>query len=441
MPPRSPEAYDEWLKGTLAWQQVGGGGATYQEIERVEAMFTRAIELDDTYAAAYADRGRVRIAKHASRADGSEANVANARADIALAQKYAGGTPHVLVRAAQLAFLVDNDLHRALGLIEAAEQLGSLDADLLLTKGNFLMFAGRLEESLVTQAQAARVDPGNATIFRFWVSNLSAAHRPVEAMRVLRDFDSKYPGRLYRGEYIFAFTGSTAAWWDEVGRLRTDSDPNATLSSEFDLLRYEQRFAELRAQLDAASPSTFAQHSAFDARVGASPKPVAELRGWERLLAGDARGAAREGAEFAAFVEQLPQSAPSEWWRRLLGAESALMRGEQVRAIDDSRVAMRLVGNSSTFAESLHVRLMAARVLAWAGEEDEAMARPRNARARLSRSWAGDDRARSAFQHAPVTQSALACVGAGAERRARREPGVADVTTCAVIGSCAELSR
>ena len=185
-PPRIPEAYDQWLKGTLAWQQVGGGGATAQEIDRVEAMFTRAIELDDTYGAAYADRARVRIARYASRADGSEGNVANARADIALAEKYAGGTPHVLVRAAQLAFLVDHDLRRALGLMEAAAQVGPFDADLLLTRGNFSMFARRLEESLAAQAQAARLDPGNAMIFRFWVSNLAAAHRPVEAMRVLQ---------------------------------------------------------------------------------------------------------------------------------------------------------------------------------------------------------------------------------------------------------------
>ena len=276
-PPRIPEAYDQWLKGTLAWQQVGGGGATAQEIDRVEAMFTRAIELDDTYGAAYADRARVRIARYASRADGSEGNIANARADIALAQKYAGGTPHVLVRAAQLAFLVDHDLPRALGLMDAAAQVGPLDADLLLTSGNFSMFARRLDESLAAQAQAARLDPGNAMIFRFWVSNLAAAHRPAEAMRVLRDFDSKYPGRLYRGEYLFGFTGSTASWWDEVARLRAGDDPNATLSSEFDLLRYERRFAELRARLAAAS-SEFAQHSAFEARVGASLKPVAELR-------------------------------------------------------------------------------------------------------------------------------------------------------------------
>jgi len=86
-PPRSPDAYDQWLKGTLAWQDVGGGGATMSQIDRVEAMFTRAIELDDTYGAAYADRARVRVARFASHADGNEANLAGARADIAQAQK------------------------------------------------------------------------------------------------------------------------------------------------------------------------------------------------------------------------------------------------------------------------------------------------------------------------------------------------------------------
>ncbi len=227
--PRTPEAYDEWLKGTLAWQQVGGGGATAQEIERVEAMFTRALALDDTYGAAYADRARVRIARYASRADGSEANLVGARADIEMAQRYAGGTPHVLVRTAQLAFLVDHDLRRALGLIEAAELVGPLDADLLMTKGSFLMSAGRLEDSLAVQAHAAGLDPGNPTIFRFWVANLAAAHRPAEAMRVLKAFDATYPGRLARGEYLFAFTGSTAAWWEDVRRLGAGGGGNATL--------------------------------------------------------------------------------------------------------------------------------------------------------------------------------------------------------------------
>jgi TolB-like protein/DNA-binding winged helix-turn-helix (wHTH) protein len=373
-PPRNPEAYDEWLKGTLAWQQVGGGGATASEIDRVEAMFTRAIALDDTYGAAYADRARVRVARFVSHADGTEANVAAARADIALAQRYAGGTPHVLVRAAGLAFLVDRDLPRALGLIEAAEQVGPLDAGLLLTKGNFLMFAGRLDESLAVQAQAARLDPGNAGIYRYWVSNLAAAHRPGEMLRVLADIDTRFPGRLYRGEYLFQFTGSTSRWWEEVGRFRGGADPNGTLSAEFDLLRYEHRDSDLRARLAAAGSAEFGQHTAAGSRVGASLKPVAELRGWERLLAGDAAGAARQGRLLAAFVERLPKAGWNAWWRRLLEAESALMLGDRQGAVEGARVAQRLVGDTAPFAESIHVRLMTARVLAWAGVQEDALA-------------------------------------------------------------------
>lgn len=373
-PPRNPEAYDEWLKGTLAWQQVGGGGATVKEIDRVEAMFTRAIALDDTYGAAYADRGRVRIARIASHADGRETTRAGAHADIALAEKYAGGTPHVLVRAAQVAFLVDHDLRRALGLIEAAEQVGPLYADLLLTKGNFLASAGRLLESLAIDRQAARLDPGNAGIYRYWVSHLAAARRPAEFIGVLREFDSRFPGRLYRGEYVFAFTGSTARWWEEIARLRAGGEPNTTLSAEVDLLRYERRFAELHTRLAAVENGVFAQHSPFGGRVGASPKPVAELRGWERLLAGDPVGAHKQGAMLERFVQELPQVAWNEWWRHLLAAESAVLRGQHQRAIEQARAATRVIGDTLTFPQLLHVRLLAARVLAWAGAADEAIA-------------------------------------------------------------------
>jgi TolB-like protein/DNA-binding winged helix-turn-helix (wHTH) protein len=355
-PPRSPEAYDHWLKGVLAWQQVGG--AASQEVDRIEAMFTRAIELDDEYAAAYADRARIRIARLVSGAQGSEEQVAGARRDLALAQRYAGGTPHVLVRDAQLAFLVDHDLPRALGLIEAAEQSGPLNADFLMTKGSFLMSAKRPDESVHALADAARLDPGNAGIYRFWVASLAVSRRPADALRVLEAFDSRYPGRLLRGEFLFAFTGDTTRWWEEVSRLRGGGDMQSTLSAEFDLLRYEGRAGELRARLAAASGADFAQHNPFGARVGASRKPVAELRGWERLLAGDRAGAAGEGRALAAFVERLPKTAWNEWWRLLLAAESALLRGERVRAIDQARAITRLI---------------AARVFAWAGAHDDAV--------------------------------------------------------------------
>ena len=111
---RIPEAYDQWLKGTLAWQQVGGGGATAKEIDRVEAMFTRAIELDDTYGAAYADRARVRIARYAS-ARMAARRTSPTRARTSRSRRSTPAARRTCWSARQLAFLVDHDLRRASG--------------------------------------------------------------------------------------------------------------------------------------------------------------------------------------------------------------------------------------------------------------------------------------------------------------------------------------
>jgi hypothetical protein len=235
------------------------------------------------------------------------------------------------------------------------------------------MSAKRPDESVRVLAEAARLDPGNAGVHRFWLASLAAARRPAEALRVIQAVDSRYPGRLLRGEYLFAFTGDTTRWWEEVSRLQSGGDVQATLSAEFDLLRYEGRMGELRARLAAASGAEFAQHGPFGGRVGASRKPVAELDGWERLLAGDRAGAGRAGRVLAAFVDRLPKVAWNAWWRQLLAAESALMVGEQARAIEEARAVTRLVDGRSTYPESVHVRLMSARVLAWSGAHDDAL--------------------------------------------------------------------
>ena len=92
------------------------------------------------------------------------------------------------------------------------------------------------------------------------------------------------------------------------------------------------------------------------------------------MLARDATGAAREGRLLAAFVERLPTAGWNEWWRRLLRAESAVMLGDHAGAIEHARAALRSIGGTAPFPESIHVRMMAARVLAWAGAQDDALA-------------------------------------------------------------------
>jgi TolB-like protein/DNA-binding winged helix-turn-helix (wHTH) protein len=371
-PSRNPAAYDLWLQGVLAWQNVGGGGAAPREIARVEDLYSRAIELDPTYAAAYAERCRVRAARLANDVDHSDETLAAARADLAMAQKLAGDTPHVLIRTAQLAYFIDGDMPKALELIGEAEKSGPLSADFLMTKANFLAFSGRLEESLAAHEHAADLDPGNPTIFRFWMSNLFTARRPAEALRVAHRFDEQFPGRIDRGALLFEYTGSTARWRQEMEPQDPAGFPSTLLSSQFELLRYERRLSELKPLLSGFEGKEFRQFSPYSSLI-ALVKPVAELKGWERLMAGDRAAAAREGLLVLEYVRQQPQRKWNAWATHLGTAEGALFVADHARAQSEARAALAALGDSPDFTVGAHARLMAARVFAWSGASDEAV--------------------------------------------------------------------
>lgn len=371
-PSRNAAAYDLWLQGVLAWQNVGGGGAAPREIARVEDLYSRAIELDPNYAAAYAERCRVRAARLANDVDHSDETLASARADLAMAQKLAGNTPHVLIRSAQLAYFIDGDMPKALELIGEAERMGPLSADFLMTKANFLAFGGRLDESLAAHERAADLDPGNPTIFRFWMSNLFAARRPSEALRVAQRFDELFPGRIDRGALLFQYTGSTARWRQEMEPQDPAGFPGTLLSSRFELLRYERRLSELKPLLSSFGAKEFRQFGPYRSVI-AIVKPVAELNGWERLMAGDRAAAAREGQWVLEYVKQQPQRKWNAWATHLLTAEGALFVADHARAQSEARAALAAMGDAPDFTVGAHVRLMAARVLAWSGASDEAV--------------------------------------------------------------------
>jgi TolB-like protein/DNA-binding winged helix-turn-helix (wHTH) protein len=371
-PSKNPAAYDLWLQGVLAWQNVGGGGAAPREIARVEDLYSRAIALDPTYAAAYAERFRVRAARFANDIDHRDETLASAREDLAMAQKLAGNTPHVLIRTAQLAYFIDGDMPKALELIGEAEKIGPLSADFLVTKANFLAFSGRLEESLAAHAHAADLDPGNPTIFRFWMSNLFTARRPAEALRVAQRFDEQFPGRIDRGALLFEYTGSTARWRQEMEPQDPAGFPSTLPSSQFELLRYERRLSELKPLMSSFGATEFRQFSPYRSVI-ALVKPVAELNGWERLLAGDRAAAAREGLLVLEYVKQQPPRKWNAWANHLLTAEGALFVADHARAQSETRAALAAMGDTPDFTVGAYARLMAARVFAWSGASDEAV--------------------------------------------------------------------
>ena len=372
-PPDNPEAYDLWLRANLAWQNVSN--ASLSEILRIEEMYTRAIALDEKYAAAYADRARVRIVKLQSGFDQSAGNIEGARADVRKAQQLAGGTPLVLVREASIVYLVDGDLDRALELIAEAERAGPLNADQTMTKANFYAHHGDLDVALPLFERAAALDPGNGTNFRFWSNALFAAHRPAEALRVAEEFEARLPGRISYGALVFSYTGSIERWRADVERLNAASEMASKLSWQFELLRVEKRYADLSALLDGTNQTMFREHNPYGNLNlnGGAPKPVAELRGWERLLANDPKGAVRAGELLAEFARSSSVTPWNAWWIKMLEAEAALFKGDKALAAADATSALSLLRKYPGVASSIYARSRGARILAWAGSQDAAL--------------------------------------------------------------------
>jgi hypothetical protein len=101
--------------------------------------------------------------------------------------------------------------------------------------------------------------------------------------------------------------------------------------------------------------------------------PVAELRGWERLLSGDRAGAASQGPIVLQFVASQKRRKWNTWALHMLTAESALFSGERDRAIAEARQAIGAIGTTSNLSVTVHGRMMAARIYAWAGAHDDAL--------------------------------------------------------------------
>ena len=371
--PASPEAYDLYLKASLAMQTIYARRSAREQARALD-LLDRAIVLDGEFAAAYLERARVRMYKFTGSQDVSESNLAGVRADLAVARRMMGDSPPLVVTEALYAQLVDFDGARALRSLEVAATRNPNSSEVFHYLARSLSSAGRVDEASSHYQRAAELDPGNPTIAGDWATHLKMARHVQEALRRSREFEARYPGLTTYGWRLFGFTAQLERASSEAARLESVGDPEAQLAVQFELLRFSQRFGELGPLVEQSGFKTIPQASFGGLTIPAiGRKPVAELHGWAKLLEKDAAEAARDGRAMLEFVRREPVTKWNGWYLRMLAAEGALFIGDKPKAAVEARAALAMAPEHVHPGIQRYGRALAARILAWAGAGDAAV--------------------------------------------------------------------
>jgi TolB-like protein/DNA-binding winged helix-turn-helix (wHTH) protein len=378
-PTSSPEAYDLYLKALLARQFVSpfAPAERYLDIDR---LLSRAIELDPSFAYAYAQRATFRGAMFAFNYDVSEGLVRRIREDVQSANRLAPNDPLALASEALFWTWVERDLPRALSTYEAAEAAGLADSMFLLGKAPLLARMHRVDECARLLERLMAMDPGNPFLLSSTASTFVAIGRLEEAMRMIRRGLEQFPDDpvlpLLRAQVLFSAAGRSDEWRTLLDRIPQGSRDTALLDNYFTLLRVEHRYAELQKLVDELPADSVREiaGAAGSGYFGVGDKPIALYRGWVALLRDDRAASGRAGQAVLDFVARREETPRNAWYMRSLLAQGYVFLGERERAITFAREALDLMPPSRDGFTWVTLASTMAGVYAWAGAGDEATA-------------------------------------------------------------------
>lgn len=370
-PTANPKAYDLYLRARLLQDD--------DDPEQAAALLDQALTLDPSFGVAYAARAQSQHTLIFDNYDVTEQRLTLERTDVDAASRLLGSTaPLVLSLEAQYLDLAAPDHAEAIRRMEAAEAAGLVNSTAERQKALLLMLDDRLDDSIATLQSLAVRDPANVLVLMNLAAELGLAQRPVEALRVRNVTMERYPSMafpLLQGRLIFAYTGKTDVWRGAADRHRDAlKDGKAVFRTHWDLLRFEKRYEDLRQALHSVSTSSVNSiTSGGFAICCVGRRPTAVYRGWADLLNDDAAAAEAEGRRVLSFVAEEPSTRWNQWFLRTLVAEGSLLTGNKERAGNAAREALALMPRKLDTLRSRYASAVAARVLAWAGADEEAV--------------------------------------------------------------------
>jgi TolB-like protein/DNA-binding winged helix-turn-helix (wHTH) protein len=365
------EAFDLYLKAVLALRTLGDDPAEFRQIED---LLTRVIARQPSFALAYAQRARARTLMFISSRETSEAFVSTIRADLDTAHRLSPGDPNVL---AALGFLLmcEDDTEGALKAYEAAEAAGLAEPEWLIPKTILLLRRARFDELNGTIQRMLTLDPADLLVIVFAAYNLRRAQQPADSLQVLEFARAPFP-RVYeheRAHVLLEFAGRTQEFRTALEQSTHAHEPGEWLPDFSLLLRFEHRYAELRALIDRVPVASGVYYSGVDfGPVGQTP--TALFRGWTNLLMGDRASASKDGRAVLRFVGRQSRTRWNGAFLDTLAASGHAFTGECDSARADGRRALAQVSRADNALVWSTTALHVAQVDAWCGGREDAIA-------------------------------------------------------------------
>jgi TolB-like protein/DNA-binding winged helix-turn-helix (wHTH) protein/Flp pilus assembly protein TadD len=376
-PTQDAEAYDQYLKAVVALR-IMGGDTPLDQFRTVDELLGRAIERDPRFALAYAQRARLATLSFILFGTDPE----RIRDDVARAKSLAPREPAVLGAEGYYLYAMGEN-ERALASLNAAEALGLTDPVWLIPKTRVLMKTGRIEEAVRTHQHMLELDPADPSVITFAADHFILLRRPADALRVVQLLETQYPDlyRWYRCRTLLDFAGRTQDFREAMEQWSTGRTPAQWaafapgMRDWFDLLRYEHRYRELDQLVQRVPPGIFSTEyiEVYDRNLGKAPAGQ-EMGGWTALLLGDASRAARAGESLLAYVKSQTATPRIAFFLHRLEAEGHVFAAQPAAAIHSASASLQLVPREKDAVAWVGVAMITARVYAWAGAKDQAVA-------------------------------------------------------------------
>jgi TolB-like protein/Tfp pilus assembly protein PilF len=247
-PTENPQAYDAYLRGIAIWNSTS---LSPESLQKMTEAFSRAVELDPSFALAWAYLSVVQTLRYATY-DPTAARLADAKRALDNAMKLQPDLGDGWFALGLYRYRALNDYEGALKAFEEAIERGVNRAMSLEFSGYVKRRQGKWEEALAVHKKSAELDPRNAIIFAEQAVTYRCLRRFVEAHAASDRALSILPDSqdlLAQKAMLYQATGDLTAAGRLIERLGIDANEPLSLQPRFTQLMFTGKYADAVALL------------------------------------------------------------------------------------------------------------------------------------------------------------------------------------------------